>query len=202
LNNLAHEAALDHCFVIGGDLDRPEGPYSDALGVIQSGLLEKYGVRSVGIAGYPERHTTISDARLRRAMWDKQRAVFELGMSLSIVTQFGFDAASTLDWLSSLRADGMHRPVYIGVAGPARAQTLLRFAARCGVATSAKALRKYGLSLTQLLNTTGPDSMIGNLEQALEHGQYGDVRLHFFPFGGIRRTANWIRDFSGEHDRR
>jgi methylenetetrahydrofolate reductase (NADPH) len=197
LDDLAGEARLDHCFVIAGDLDRPEGPYSDALSLIRTGLLEKYGVRHIGVAGYPEGHPKISKPSLQRAMWDKQRAARERGMSLSIVTQFGFEAAPVIDWLRHMRADGMHRPVYIGVAGPARAQTLLRFAARCGVGTSAKVLSKYGVSLAHLLNTAGPDSVVTQLERSLEQGHFGDVYLHFFPFGGVRRTADWIHRFPG-----
>lgn len=202
LDQLAGEADLDHCFVVAGDLDQAEGPYHDALSLIRSDLLERYGVRHVGISGYPEGHTKISDTVLQRSMWDKQSAVYERGMSLSIITQFGFDASPALNWLQRLREDGIHAPVYIGVAGAANVQTLLRFATRCGVATSAKVVKKYGLSLTHLLTTAGPDSVVSDLHQRLQDSRHGKTSLHFYPFGGLARTINWIRDFSRAIDQK
>jgi methylenetetrahydrofolate reductase (NADPH) len=196
LDRLASEAGLDHCFVVAGDLDQPEGSYHDALSLIRSGLLEKYGVRHVGISGYPEGHPNISDAVLQRSMWEKQSAAYERGLALSIITQFGFDASPALGWLERLREDGIQAPVYIGIAGAASVQTLLRFAARCGVTTSAKVMSKYGLSLTQLFTSAGPDSIVSDLQRSLQHARHGDASLHFYPFGGLARTINWIRDFS------
>jgi methylenetetrahydrofolate reductase (NADPH) len=197
LDDLAGDAdGVGHCFVIGGDVDRPAGPYEDALSVIRSGLLEKYGVRHVGIAGYPEGHPKITNAVLLKSMMDKQDAIRELGMGLSIVTQFGFDGDPIVGWVEQLRRRGINAPVYLGVAGPANTRTLLRFATRCGVATSAKVMGKYGLSLAQLFNTSGPDNMIAHLEQNLDSARHRKVFLHFFPFGGLARTIDWIRNFA------
>ena len=189
---LVDAAAVDRVFVVGGDLAAPAGPFTDALGVIQAGVLAFHGIEQIGIAGYPEGHPGIADAALTAAMRDKLAAIRAAGHSAWIATQFSFDAAPVLAWLARLRAEGVAECVRIGVPGPASVKTLLRFAARCGVGVSAKVMSKYGLSLTQLLGTAGPDALIEALTAQWEPGVHGDVRLHFYPFGGLGKTADWV----------
>ena len=45
------------------------------------------------------------------------------------------------------------------------------------------------------LTTTGPDALIKDLARGLDPARHGEVLLHFYPFGGLRRTAEWVRDF-------
>ena len=196
LADLAREAQIDRAFVVAGDLAQPAGPYFDALAVIKSGLLGKYGVRNVGISGYPEGHPDFSGEKLWQALRDKHQALSDLGHSYDIITQFGFDAKPVLDWLEKLRQTGIVAPVRIGVPGPASVKTLLRFAARCGVGASASVMAKYGVSITKLLNTAGPDALIAELAGSIDPARHGEVLLHFYPFGGLARTAQWVRDFS------
>lgn len=193
---LAAEAQIDRAFVVAGDLAAPAGPYFDALAVIESGLLGKHGVRHVGIAGYPEGHPDFPAEKLWQALCDKHRALTDLGHSYDIITQFGFDAGPVLDWLVQLRDAGIVAPVRVGVPGPASVKTLLRFAARCGVGASASVLAKYGVSITKLLTTAGPDALIAELAASIEPARHGEVFLHFYPFGGLAKTAQWARDFS------
>lgn len=192
---LAAEAKLDRVFVIAGDLPRSEGPYEDALAVIRTGLLGKYGVRHVGISGYPEGHPDISDAKLWQALRDKHAALKDLGHEISIMTQFGFDAEPILRWLEQLRREGVDAPVRVGVAGPTSVKALLRFAARCGVGASAKVMGKYGVSLTRLLGTAGPDPIIMDLAKGFDPEAHGQALLHFYPFGGFLKTAEWAPAF-------
>jgi methylenetetrahydrofolate reductase (NADPH) len=196
LAELAAEAQIDRAFVVAGDVGTPAGPYFDALAVIKSGLLGKYGVRHVGISGYPEGHPDFSEEKLWQALRDKRQALTDLGHSYDIVTQFGFDAKPVLDWLAKLRDSGIAAPVRVGVPGPASVKTLLRFAARCGVGASASIMAKYGVSITQLVTTAGPDTLIAELAGSIDPGKHGQVFLHFHPFGGLTKTAQWIRDFS------
>jgi methylenetetrahydrofolate reductase (NADPH) len=193
LDRLASLNCLDKVFVIAGDGANAEGPYPDALTVIKSGLLEKYGVNHVGIAGYPEGHPDISPDKLWQALHDKKAALDDLGLDFSIVTQFGFDVERITAWLAELRAQGVAAPVRLGVAGPASVGTLLRFAARCGVAASAKVMAKYGISITRLMNTAGPDPIIEDLARHLEPAIHGETLLHFYPFGGLVKTAAWVK---------
>jgi methylenetetrahydrofolate reductase (NADPH) len=196
LADLAREAQIDCAFVVAGDLATPAGPYIDALAVIRSGLLTKYGVRNVGISGYPEGHPDFPAEKLWQALRDKHQALTDLGYSYDIITQFGFDAKPVLEWLTQLRDMGITAPVRIGVAGPASVKTLLRFAARCGVGASASVMAKYGVSITKLLNTAGPDALIAELAGSLDPARHGEVFPHFYPFGGLAKTARWVSDFA------
>nr|7XG9_A Chain A, 5,10-methylenetetrahydrofolate reductase [Sphingobium sp. SYK-6]7XG9_B Chain B, 5,10-methylenetetrahydrofolate reductase [Sphingobium sp. SYK-6]7XLF_A Chain A, 5,10-methylenetetrahydrofolate reductase [Sphingobium sp. SYK-6]7XLF_B Chain B, 5,10-methylenetetrahydrofolate reductase [Sphingobium sp. SYK-6] len=188
---------LKHVFVIAGDPNEPLGIYEDALALIDSGILKEYGIEHCGISGYPEGHPDITDEKLAKAMHDKVASLKRQGIDYSIMTQFGFDAEPVLEWLKQIRSEGIDGPVRIGLAGPASIKTLLRFAARCGVGTSAKVVKKYGLSITSLIGSAGPDPVIEDLTPVLgpEHGQ---VHLHFYPFGGLVKTNEWIVNFKGK----
>ncbi|HJS21677.1 MAG TPA: methylenetetrahydrofolate reductase [Steroidobacteraceae bacterium] len=195
LEALQREAAIDRAFVIAGDPPQPQGPYEDALAVIRTGLLARYGIRMVGISGYPEGHSDIGNEKLWQARRDKLAAIEGQGHDFAIVTQFGFDAGPILRWLEEMRKSGVRSLIRVGVPGPASVQTLLRFAARCGVGASAKVMSKYGVSITKLLTTAGPDALIKDLARGFDPAKHGDMRLHFYPFGGLKATAEWVRDF-------
>jgi methylenetetrahydrofolate reductase (NADPH) len=120
------------------------------------------------------------------------------GMAPLIVTQFGFDPDAFLAWLLKLRALGIDAPVRIGVPGPAGIKRLLSFAARCGVGASASVLRKYGISVTNLLGSAGPDKLVDAFAAGLGP-QHGRVRLHFYPFGGMVKTLEWIQTYNAKH---
>lgn len=196
LDGLAERVELHQVFVVAGDLPAPSGPYDDALSVIRSGLLERYGVRHVGVAGYPEGHPQISGDRLDEAIRAKGAAFAEQGLDWSIMTQFGFDTDPVFAWLAALRGQGVAVPVRIGVAGPAKIKTLMRFAARCGVGTSTKVMKKYGWSIGGLLDRAGPGKILEQLGAGLDPAVHGVTKLHFYPFGGLVTTADWIADFT------
>ncbi|MGR6924429.1 hypothetical protein ACU635_60125 [[Actinomadura] parvosata] len=186
-------AAEDIC-VVAGDPDVPAGPYGDSLAVIRSGLLGKHGVRQVSVTGYPEGHPRIDRSTLWRALEDKRAALQQQSLGMTVITQFGFDPAPVLHWLEEVRDRGIDAPVRIGVPGPAGVKRLLRYARRFGVQSSAGIAQKYGFSLTNLLGTAGPGRFVDNLGQHLDPVVHGDVLLHFYTFGGIQATAQWIRD--------
>jgi methylenetetrahydrofolate reductase (NADPH) len=198
LDDLATKVGIENAFVIAGDPPVPEGPYEDALAVIRSGKLQQYGVRHVGISGYPEGHPDISNDKLWQALRDKKRTLEEMGLGYSVMTQFGFDAEPVLEWLEKVKAEGVDVPIRVGVAGPASIKTLLGYAKRCGVGVSAKVVAKYGLSITQLIGSAGPNSVIEELAEGLDPARHGDVHLHFYPFGGLGKSAEWIREFKAE----
>jgi methylenetetrahydrofolate reductase (NADPH) len=195
LAGLQREVGTDHAFVVAGDPPQPMGPYEDALSIIRSGLLAKYGIKRVGISGYPEGHPDIGNDKLWKASLDKQTAILERGHDFAVVTQFAFDADPVLKWLEELRKTGIQALVRVGVPGPATVKRLLSFASRCGVTASTKVMKKYGLSLTKLLSTAGPDQLIEDYALKLDPVRHGDVLLHLYPFGGLRATAEWVRDF-------
>ena len=199
LADLQREVGTDHAFVVAGDPPQPMGPYEDALSIIRSGLLAKYGIRRVGISGYPEGHPDIGNEKLWQAMRDKKVAIVERGHDFAVVTQFSFDAEPVLAWLEEVRKAGIEATVRVGVPGPASVKRLLAFAARCGVGASTKVLSKYGISITKLLSTAGPDQIVQDYAAGLDPAKHGDVKLHFYPFGGLRATAEWVRDFRAKN---
>jgi methylenetetrahydrofolate reductase (NADPH) len=185
----------ENVFAVGGDPSEPHGPYADALSVIESGLLETYGVRRVSIAGYPEGHPDIPDRVLWLALQSKHAALRARGLTGEIITQFGFDVDPVLDWIQTVREHGIDAPVRIGVPGPAGVRRLMRYAARFGVGTSASIAKKYGLSITNLMGTAGPDRFLRALAADYHPDRHGEVKLHFYTFGGLRATSEWINDF-------
>jgi len=187
--------ATSAVFCVGGDPATPEGPYSDSESIIRTGVLAEYGVRHVSIAGYPEGHPDISGDVLWGALRGKVRALAEQGLEGSIITQFAFDEKPVLGWIEQLRDAGIHLPVRIGVPGPAGVKRLLGFARRFGIGANAMIVKKYGFSLTNLIGTAGPDRLIGSLAGGYDPARHGEVRLHFYTFGGIEATAQWIDDF-------
>ncbi|WP_433887620.1 methylenetetrahydrofolate reductase [Streptomyces sp. CA-111067] len=198
LAGLRAEGACDNVFAVGGDPGTPQGPYEDSLSLIESGLLQQYGVRHVGISGYPEGHPVIPAHVLWSALGRKADALARRGLTGSIITQFGFDVDTVLTWIEAVRGRGITLPVGIGVPGPAGVRRLLLFAARFGVGTSASIAKKYGLSLANLMGTAGPDRFLRDLSAAYDPGRHGDVGVHFYTFGGLRATADWVSAFPKE----
>lgn len=194
LSELAGVGASEEIVVIGGDPFEPEGPYADSLSVIRSGLLDEHGVRKVDIAGYPEGHPRIADDVLWQALQDKATALAEQGLEYAVATQFVFDSTAVVNWVERLRDRGVDAPVRIGVPGPAGVQRLLRYARRFGVQSSASIVQKYGFSLSGLLGTAGPTRFVEDLATAINPSRHGKVFLHFYTFGGVRATAEWVEN--------
>lgn len=200
LTRLHEVDAAEHLTTIGGDPSTPLGPFEDALGVITSGLLTKHGVRSVAVAGYPEGHPDIPTDRLWDHLERKLAALSDQGLEASVLTQFSFDTAAVRSWVEQVRDRGITAPIRIGVPGPVTVRRLLGFARRFGVASNARIVRKFGFSLTNLMGTAGPDTFVTDLAGELaDLPGAGDVGLHFYTFGGLVPTAEWIRTATTEH---
>jgi methylenetetrahydrofolate reductase (NADPH) len=178
--------------IIGGDPDYPVGPFPDSVDFLASGLIERYGLREVAFAGYPEGHPGIAARGLDETLRAKVASARRRGLEVSLVTQFGFDAAPILRWIEGLRAQHVICPVRVGIAGPATVATLAKFAVRCGIGGSLRALARGHTAFARILAEAGPDALV----DALVDGEDRDFPidgLHVFTFGGVRRTAAWIR---------
>ena len=129
---------------------------------------------------------------LAAALATKQALARAAGLDLFVVTQFAFDARPILDWLAGMRHAGIAAPVRIGIAGPAHLATLVRFALTCGIGASLRMLRDRPGSVGRLLGDVGPDELVREVADGLAampgHGVTG---FHFFPFGGVEKTAAW-----------
>jgi methylenetetrahydrofolate reductase (NADPH) len=191
LAQLTRKAGVEHLLLIAGDR-APIGSFASSGEVLRTGLLQRHGIRRVSVAGHPEGHPQISNDELRAAELDKARLAQEAGFELGFVTQFAFDAAPLVQWTRELRARGLHNPIHIGLAGPARLSTLLQYALRCGVGPSVKALSGRAASFGRLLGERGPEALVRELAREREAGLAIDG-VHFFSFGGIVRTCRWIR---------
>ena len=187
----ANEAAVDRVFLVAGDPPVPEGPFADTLSMIRTGIFEANGIRTISIAGHPEGHPVMDAFQLAYFMDQKIAEIASRGMTSTFVTQFSFDPQALVNWLVDLRGRGITVPVRLGVPGPAGVRRLLRYAAFCGVGATTSALRKYGISLSKLMGTAGPDRLIKELEVGLTD-EVSPVNLHFYPFGGLDATVQWI----------
>lgn len=200
LGELQRIDASEHVFVVGGDPSEPEGPYADSLSVIDTGLLPEYGVKEVGIAGYPEGHPDITDSELWSHLAAKTQSLKAQDLDRVVLTQFAFDAERVTAWITETRAQGVDSLIRIGTPGPAGIKRLLGYAKRFGVGTSAAIVKKYGFSLTNLLGSAGPDSFLTELAALVAPEEAnttdGGVRVHFYTFGGLLNTAEWVNDFS------
>jgi methylenetetrahydrofolate reductase (NADPH) len=191
LRRAAGEAAVDDILLIGGDADPPVGPFHDSLGLLASGVVERNGMRRVGIAGYPEGHPGIASPTLASALANKLALARRLGLEAQIVTQFGFEAAPIHAWIAGLRADGIACPIRVGLAGPASVATLAKYAMRCGIGASLRALARGHAAFARILTEASPEPLIAALV-AQEEAEVAISALHLFTFGGVRRTAAWV----------
>ena len=187
---LRAEAQVTRALVISGDGAVPVGPYDSSLSLLETGLLQEHGIRSVGVAGYPEGHPRISDTVLQEALNKKIGWASRSGIDLFIVSQFCFDGQAILDWLRQLRSRGVTLPVRIGVAGPATVRTLINYGMRCGIGNSLRALGSHGISLTRLLVQHGPEQVVYKIAQS--DASSGIAGLHLFPFGNFGQSARWL----------
>jgi len=193
LEHAVREAGVHKVLLIGGDDLQPAGPYRDSLGPLTDGVIAESGIREVGIAGYPEGHARIPRAALDRAMDEKLATTAAQGLSPFVVTQFSFAPMRVIEYCTGLATRWPALSVYVGLAGPTDPLRLLRFAQRCGVSASLRALRDQGFGVARLVTHTDPS------EQLLALARYCTARracnvvgVHVFSFGGVREAATWM----------
>ena len=186
LARLRGEADVRRLLVIAGDVDRA-GVFADAQALIRDGGLCDAGIEEIGITGYPEGHPRISPPQLSAALPAKIAAATMAGLRVHIVTQFAFAATPIVAWIRGIRAQGITVPVRIGLAGPAGATALLRYAKRCGVKASLRGLAS-GVAAS-LIGNVGPDEIIEELTAA--GAGLGEIAMHYFSFGGVAETARY-----------
>ena len=188
LARLRGEAAVEEVLCIAGDLSQPLGPLASSAEIIETGLLEKNGIRKVNIAGYPEGHPKIAAPVLADFMQRKLARLAQSGLAPTIVMQFCFESEPIVAFVKSLRTRGVAVPVRVGLAGPASMTTLAKYAIRCGVGNSARALLSGGGRFARLLTDAGPEAIVAELAAA----KLDLAGLHFYTFGGLAKTAAWL----------
>jgi len=188
LARVAGEAGVDSALVIAGDSDRPSGPFESSLRLLETGLFQRHGIAHVGVAGYPEGHPKIAETALATALAAKKVLARRASLDLQIVTQFCFESEPILVWATKMIEHEL--PVRIGLSGPASLPRLLRFAMLCGIGNSVRALKARPQAITRLLVEAGPEVVVRDIARP---GGAPIAGVHFFCFGGLMRTARWLR---------
>jgi methylenetetrahydrofolate reductase (NADPH) len=188
LARAAGEASVDSALVIAGDSDRASGPFESSLGLLETGLFQRHGITHVGVAGYPEGHPRIAASALDAALAAKKGLARRAGIDLQVVTQFCFESEPILAWAVKVKGHGL--PVRVGLSGPASLPRLLRFAMLCGIGNSVRALKARPQAITRLLVEAGPEAVVRDIARPAGAPIAG---VHFFCFGGLMRTARWLR---------
>ncbi|PYE90063.1 methylenetetrahydrofolate reductase [Phyllobacterium leguminum] len=193
IQRAAEEAGVTDVLIIGGGLERPAGEFNSTMQVLETGFFDRYGITEMGIAGHPEGSPDFSEAVAIEALRLKKNFGERTGARLRIVTQFGFDAEHFIIWSEGLRDAGIDLPVHLGIAGPAKITTLIKYAAMCGIGNSITYLKKNALSLTALATSHSPEGVVGPIERhVLENPTSNIKQIHVFPFGGIRQASEWL----------
>lgn len=191
------EAGVTQALLLGGGPTKPEGTLESAIQLIETGLFDRYGYNRLHVAGHPEGNrdidaegTTVQvDASL---MW-KQDFSSRTDAEMAIVTQFAFDAAAVSGWAERIADLGVRLPIHVGIAGPAKLQTLIQFALSCGVGPSLKVLQKRAMDVTRLLTPYEPTEVVSGLAHyKAQNPQSLISQVHVFPLGGIRTAADWM----------
>jgi methylenetetrahydrofolate reductase (NADPH) len=192
VDGFVSRAHVREVLLIAGDYPEPIGPYATVSDVMRSGLLKRNGLSAVSIAGHPEGHPKVALEEIRRAERDKALLAVELGLEVTLLSQFFFDSRPFLQWVAELRANGIATRVVAGLAGPVRLATLLKLAVRCGVGSSVRALVARPSSFVKLVGSYGPEVVMRGLAQALSAGETDFSGIHLFCFGGFLNTCQWL----------
>lgn len=193
LAKAVREAGVTKVLLIGGDDPQPLGPYKDGIEVLRERVLADGGVREVGLPGYPEGHPRILQTGLDHALVDKLALAGSQGLGSSIVTQFSFAPARIVEYCDELARKLPEIPVYVGMAGPTDPVTLLRFAQRCGVSSSLRAMGAQGMGAVKLFMHTDPGEQLSAVAHyCVRHANCNVVGAHLFSFGAAARSAAWM----------
>ena len=194
------EANVRQALLLAGGLAQPVGDYHSSMQLIESGAFD--GFERLNVAGHPEGNRDIdpdgSDRAVMEAARWKSAFAERTDAKIAMATQFCFEAGPVIAWVNQLKAEGVKLPVHIGVAGPAKLQTLIKFAIACGVGPSLKVLQKRAMDVTKLLLPYEPTDFLTELAaHKAANPDFGIEQVHFFPLGGIKTNAQWVTDNGG-----
>lgn len=196
------EAGVKQALLLAGGVAEPHGDYHSSMQLMESGLFDKAGFTRLHVAGHPEGNRDIDPnggmALVEDALRWKQAFSERTDAEMALATQFAFDAGPIIDWANHLKAMGVDLPIHIGIAGPAKLQTLIKFAIACGVGPSLKVLQKRAMDVTKLLLPYEPTDVISALAaHKAANPDFNIAQVHFFPLGGIKTNATWAIDNGG-----
>ena len=194
LKRMTSEANVSEVLVIGGGVDKPVGAFDNTMQVLNTGLIQKYGISRIGVSGHPEGSPDIHDDALAQAIADKNAFAVSEGLSLYMETQFRFDAAAVLSWERAIREAGNALPIRVGIPGPATIKTLFRFAQISGIGPSMRFIAKQARNVAKLMTVQSPHLLLAGLANGMSNAPTGEDKcliqhFHYYPFGGFAKTA-------------
>jgi methylenetetrahydrofolate reductase (NADPH) len=196
------EAGVDQALLLAGGVDKPHGDFHSSMQLLESGLFDKAGFKTLHVAGHPEGNKDIdTDGSMKNvdeALQWKNKFNETTDASMALATQFAFEAKPIIEWADAIKAAGIDIPIHIGIAGPAKLQTLIKFAIACGVGPSLKVLQKRAMDVTKLLLPYEPTEVIAELAaHKAANPDFNIEKVHFFPLGGIKTNAKWAIENGG-----
>ena len=193
LDQAVRVAGVAKALLIAGDVAAPLGPYGDGVALIRDGVLADTGLQQVGLPGYPEGHPQIPTPALNAVLSQKLQLLEQQRLAGYVVTQFSFAPHRIVEFCADLmrRAPGV--PVYVGLAGPTTPRRLLKFAQRCGVSASLRALHAEGMRAVRLFTHVDPSAQLTAIARHASTGSASNVvGVHLYSFGGVAPTAAWM----------
>jgi methylenetetrahydrofolate reductase (NADPH) len=196
------EAGVDQALLLAGGVDKPHGDFHSSMQLLENGAFDKAGFKRLHVAGHPEGNRDIDPkggmTNVQDALRWKQKFSETTDAQMALATQFAFEAGPIIAWADSLKAAGITLPIHIGIAGPAKLQTLIKFAIACGVGPSLKVLQKRAKDVTKLLLPFEPTDVLADLAaHKATNPDFNITHVHFFPLGGIKTNATWAIENGG-----
>jgi methylenetetrahydrofolate reductase (NADPH) len=196
------EAGVDQALLLAGGVNQPHGDFHSSMQLMETGLFDKAGFKRLHVAGHPEGNKDIDPnggmKNVEDALRWKQAFSERTDAKMALATQFAFDADPIIKWVDDLSAAGIKLPVHIGIAGPAKLQTLIKFAIACGVGPSLKVLQKRAMDVSKLLLPYEPTEVLTKLAaHKAKNPEFNIEQVHFFPLGGIKTNATWAIENGG-----
>ena len=196
------EAGVEQALLLAGGVDKPYGDFHSSMQLLETGAFDKAGFKRLHVAGHPEGNKDIdpdgSGKNVEDALRWKQDFSTRTDAKMALATQFAFEAGPIIAWADALKEAGIDLPIHIGIAGPAKLQTMIKFAIACGVGPSMRVLQRRAKDVTKLLLSFEPTEVISELaaHKAANPG-FNIAQVHFFPLGGIKTNANWAIENGG-----
>jgi len=192
------EADIEQALLLAGGVTNPYGEFENSMQLVETELFDKYNFKNLHFAGHPEGNKDIdhdgSNRNLNEALLWKQKFNERTDIALALTTQFCFEANPVIEWANSLIEKGINIPIHIGVAGPAKLQTLIKYSIACGIGPSLNVLQKRAKDVKKLLLPFQPNDFLETLARhRAENPNFNISNIHFFTLGGIKATTAWIK---------
>ncbi|MDB9696968.1 methylenetetrahydrofolate reductase [Amylibacter sp.] len=197
-----NEAGVKDALLLAGGVNQPYGEFHSSMDLLDTGEFDKAGFKNLHVAGHPEGNMDIdTDGKTKNvdsAISWKQEFSQKTDANMAITTQFCFESGPVIEWADRMASMGIDIPIHIGVAGPAKLQTMIKFSMACGVGASLRVLKRRAKDVTKLLLPFKPDQFLTELaEYKALNPNFLITNVHFFPLGGIKTNANWTIENGG-----